>query len=385
MSRTSPLVNAISGKIREAIISGRFPAGSTMPAERDLADEFGVSRTAIRSAIECLVQEKLLESMPRCRPVVTGPMAWRQSAERKDVGVWLWPNSTGFAASHLLSGIQSIFSHESNARLIIGSATGDDWDSMWDSEAKFLRSIAEDPNISGAILWYIDGVGHRNELERVRQAGVQLVFVDRYLDPNYPADYVGTDNTGSAEIAVNHLIELGHTRIAMIRNLDSASSVLERVDGWRAALSRAGITYDADLLERLDESGSDREQVAGPLKRLLALPSPPTAIFCVNDLVGLTAYDLLESWGIDIPGQLSLVGFDGLMSWLPGKGHLTTAVQDFRRIGEISARLVLDRVFGRAPRPHRHTMLAAPLLALDSSGPVPQTNARISAPLAGAI
>jgi DNA-binding LacI/PurR family transcriptional regulator len=128
-----------------------------------------------------------------------------------------------------------------------------------------------------------------------------------------------------------------------------------------------------------DESGSDPEQVAGPLKRILALSSPSNNIFCLDDLVGRTADDVLESWRIDVQGQLSLVGFDGLQSWLFGKGHLTTPDQYFLRIGKIFAHLVLDHVFGRALSLHQQAMmLAAQLLALDSSGPVPLTNTRFA-------
>jgi LacI family transcriptional regulator len=385
MTQSSPIVKSIASRLREAIHTGRFPVGTAVPAERDLAAEFRVSRTAVRQALEQLASELVLEVKPRCRPVVSSFSELIRSQDRTDVGVWLWPNTTACASSQLLAGIQSVFTHEHDHRLVIGSANGDGWEAMWESEERFLRSIASDPKMAGAILWYLGGAHHRRELDRARDAGIHLVFVDRYPDPNYSADYVGTDNVGSAELVVRHLIDAGHRKIACLSNLDGASSVLERIEGWRVALAREGIIPEPSWLEKLDEVGTDREQITGPLRRLLEDPNPPTAIFCINDLVALTAYDILESWGIDIPGDLSLAGFDGVMAWLPNRGNLTTAVQDFRRMGEVSARLVLDRISGKAHRPHRHTMLSAPLLVSESSGPAPRLNHPLPSPHSEAI
>jgi LacI family transcriptional regulator len=110
--------------------------------------------------------------------------------------------------------------------------------------------------------------------------------------------------------------------------------------------------------------------VKGALDALLSLTQPPTAIFCINDHLGLQVYEELGFRGLRIPGDISLVGFDGLLRWLPGGGYLTTASQDFERMGQLAAELAIERIAGGKPNAYRHYLLDAPILNRSSSGRV---------------
>ena len=104
------------------------------------------------------------------------------------------------------------------------------------------------------------------------------------------------------------------------------------------------------------------------------METPPTAIFAVNDHIALQVCDALRERKIAIPYQMSVIGFDGLLRWVPGGGYLTTSLQDFERIGRLAAELVYHRMgFGTADA-CRHILLDAPLLVRGTTAPPVQRN-----------
>ena len=286
----------------------------------------------------------------------------------RQLAIRLWPSSSDFIASQILKGIQR--AAPDGTRLMVANVGGEDWDSRISSEDRFLRSLIGDPSISGAILWYLGGDANRQALNQVRIAGVPLVLIDREAPEASPTDFVGTDNLRSAQRAVEHLVKLGHRRIGLISNCDTALSVRSREFGYRRALSDAGIPFDSDLFfrDRVDEP----EGVEEGLDRLLGQSEPPTAIFCINDHIALQAYECLTARGISIPGQLSLIGFDGMLRWIPGGGYLTSMRQDFERMGEIAVDLLFQSGQRVAPAV-RHVLLDAPLMDQGSTQAIEPT------------
>lgn len=357
----SPLIAAIAAKMVEQIEHGLLPAGRHLPSERELAADFGASRGVIRAAIKELASRGLIEVKPRCRPAV---LAFNSNlAPRKvgkpNIGIWLWPHTGDYAAATILKGIQSVdLGQEIN--LVVANAVGGDWDSIFDSEARFLRTVAEDPQSAGAILWYLGG--HRNiaALCELRKQGVPLVFVDRLPPDEFAADFVGTDNEAAAHRAIRHLIQLGHRRIAIISNIEAVSSVRERESGYLRALKEAGLPVCAEYIQH--DPVDDARGVDSVLDAWLDLAEPPTAIFGVNDHIALQICDALRDRGISVPHQMSVIGFDGLLRWVPGGGYLTTLMQDFERIGRLAAEIVAQRMESGPTTVFRHFMLDAPIL-----------------------
>lgn len=375
----SPLVAGIAATLATRIHRGDFPSGRALPSERSLAVEFGVSRLVIRASLKELERRGLLECKERCRPVVCATSVPEVTLDRaqRAVSIWLWPHAADFGASLILKGIQSVQA-DPNLRLVIASAIGSDWDSILESEAKFLYEIAQDPHLVGGVVWYLGGDRNLPALQAVRDAGKQLVFVDRRPRMADRFDYVGTDNKNAAEEAVKHLIALGHRRIACLTNRDPASSVQERVEGYRSALASAGLPFRSDYLVPVmrDDDGA----VSAGVDRLMALDEPPTAIFGINDVIALQVHEDLAQRGYRIPADLSVVGFDGLLRWVPGGGHLTTARQNFERIGQLAMEILIESLEQGSGAPSRHLMLEAPLALQGSSGPAPVTE---TAPIEG--
>lgn len=299
----------------------------------------------------------LVQARPRCRPVVA-PNQNGPKPSRPLLAVWIWPSIGDYAAARIFKGIQETDLGR-EARLVVGHAVGSDWKSRFESEDRFLRSVARDRDHVGAIVWLL---GHQRSipaLRALRAIGSPVVFVDRLPPRGFAADYVGTNNESAAATGVRHLLRLGHRRIALITNIDEASSVNERERGYRTALASAGIRVDESLI--LLDSDDEPQGVETAIDQLLASNEPPTAIFCVNDRLALQAYDTLQKRGIGIPAEMSVLGFDGMLRWLPGGGHLTTLVQDFERMGQLAAELVLERIQFGPPEAYRHVLLDAPL------------------------
>jgi LacI family transcriptional regulator len=110
-----------------------------------------------------------------------------------------------------------------------------------------------------------------------------------------------------AEAATAHLIEAGHRRIGFITGDRWMDAYRDRLKGYRAALRKAGIPYDPALVgtgDGLISGGHDRT------RELVALPDPPTALFCGSDRMAIGAYEALKEAGLSIPGDVSVIGFD---------------------------------------------------------------------------
>ncbi|HLK13867.1 MAG TPA: GntR family transcriptional regulator [Fimbriimonadaceae bacterium] len=354
----SPLASSVAERITELIHSGEFAHGQGLPSERELSSRFGVSRGVVRLALKQLAASGVIESKANCRPVIRKTRRPTKT-DRKQICIWLWPNTADFAASSIMKGIHRA-GLEEDIRLVVGHAQGGNWDSIYEAESRFLHNLADDPEHSGAIIWHLGHERNLGPLRTLRARGVSLVFIDRLPPAGFEADYVGTNNEAAAEAAVQHLVSLGHKRIALITNIDGCSSVREREAGYRRALKDAGIPYDGELVLR--DSIDEPEGVQQLIGAALALKAPPSAVFCINDHMALQARDALTQRGLSIPGDISLVGFDGTLRWVPQGGHLTTLNQDFQRIGQLAADLVIERMTMGPPAAYRHLLLDAPLI-----------------------
>ena len=379
----TPLVQSVITHLETEIAKGSLVLGEAVPTERSLAKDLGVSRGVVRLAIQTLGEKGVLSRMDGCRPVVLKGAPSLDRTNKDHISIWLWPRSNHFFASQILRGIQTSMG-SSSLKIVVGHARGSSWREIVESEAALLQSLLDDRSCAGAIVWYVGGTENMPLLQKVGESGVPVVFVDRLPDDVIFGDYVGTDNFGAASAAVNHLIELGHQRIACITNLDHASSVTERIAGWRDALSRAGLPCGDELIFTPDDSASDLSEesyVRQQFYRLFSEPERATAAFCINDTLAVVMMDLLHTSGRKAPDDLSIMGFDGLMSNMPSSGGLSSAVQNFERIGQTAVRLLMDRI-ANPRRPSRHVLLDAPL---HLNGSTSQLNPRsVQAPI-GAV
>lgn len=156
-----------------------------------------------------------------------------------------------------------------------------------------------------------------------------LVCIDR--DINCERDYlrISTDNVKEARRAVEYLVNLNHKKIACIVGPEDVKTALERKNGYKEVVQK----YDLPVDDRYMYTGDfKKESGVEALEYFLSLEEIPTAIFCSNDLMAEGVLSRALSLNIDIPGDLSIVGFDGTSKNIYRK--LTTVKQDISAIAE---------------------------------------------------
>lgn len=203
-------------------------------------------------------------------------------------------------------------------------------------------------------------------IKPLRQAKIPVVLL-QHQNSSVPC-VVLTDVLGG-QMATQHLVDLGHRRIGFIKGcLPSAARAEERLIGYQQALAAARIEPDPALVVE-----SEANQNAGyqAMKRLLALPEPPTAVFCHNDVLAVGAMHAIQAAGLSIPGDMSIIGFDDTANSAHLTPPLTTMrfsrVEMGRRAADILFRAI-EQYEGYQP----HTVdLPVQLVVRSSTGPYP--------------
>ncbi|MGH4051619.1 MAG: LacI family DNA-binding transcriptional regulator [Clostridium sp.] len=156
---------------------------------------------------------------------------------------------------------------------------------------------------------------------------------------NHRVGCVGVDNIKGSILAVEYLLEQGHTKIGFINGHKEALVSYERLDGYYLALSRRGIKIEDDLII---SGGFSYEGGKSAAEHLIENHGDITAIYCASDLMALGAIEGLKNMGYDIPKDISIVGFDdiNLCNFVTPK--LTTIKQDMDKIGKAAANLILS-------------------------------------------
>ncbi len=216
----------------------------------------------------------------------------------------------------------------------------------------------------------IDGVivspTHDSDPEAYRMLGsTPIVLIDRNV-PDLEADMVRVDNFHGSYEAVTYLIGLGHIRIATIAGPTNVTTGIERLRGYRSALHDAGIPINPDLITVGDfrqESGYDRA------RQLLALDPRPTALFVANNLMTLGAMIALNEAGVQIPDDVSMVGFDEVDWAQLSRPPLTVVTQPAYEVGLDGAELLLRRILEGNARKKQTLLLSPELVVRDSTAP----------------
>ena len=156
-------------------------------------------------------------------------------------------------------------------------------------------------------------------------------------------DRVAVDSVKASYDATTHLIALGRRRIAAI-GVGGTSTGAVRRKGYRKALKAAGLPHDPAL--ELAGTGYHRPDGAASMHELLALPEPPEAVFCFNDLLALGALRTLADAGLSVPGDVAVVGFDDIEDGRYHSPSLTTISPDKEWLADNAVSLLLDRIAG---------------------------------------
>jgi DNA-binding LacI/PurR family transcriptional regulator len=180
------------------------------------------------------------------------------------------------------------------------------------------------------------------ELERRRDPTPLVLLGERVYDG--PADHVSIDNVAAARVATGHLIELGRRRIAAVGDQPRPQSQTAhlRLRGYQEALAEAGLPVPAELTVEVEQY--HRADGAAAVRRLLALPEPPDALFCFNDLLALGALRALHEEGLRVPDDVAVVGWDDVEDGRYSLPTLTTISPDKHQIASLAVDFLASRL-----------------------------------------
>ncbi len=152
---------------------------------------------------------------------------------------------------------------------------------------------------------------------------------------------VEAQNFEGAVAATRHLLDLGHRRIAFLGGRSDLESARRREAGYRAAHAEAGVPVDEDLVA---EGGFTELSAVTPAHYLLTRPERPTAVFSANDLMGLEVLRSARELGLEVPGDLSIVGFDNIPEGALSEPPLTTVDQHVQELGRTAVQVLVDLI-----------------------------------------
>ena len=200
-----------------------------------------------------------------------------------------------------------------------------------------------------------------------QEAGLPFVMVDPVDTQEARVVSIGATNWAGGRTATEHLLDLGHRRIAWIGGPDGSAAARERLHGYRAALDSAGVEPDPALV-RSDEFAV--ESGIRHARDVLQLPDPPTAVVAGDDEIAVGVLAAAQELGVAVPGRLSVVGFDDTpqASWTSPR--LTSVHQPLDGMGRMAVETVLGMAAGHEPASW-YVQLATTLVVRESTAPAP--------------
>ncbi len=350
---------------------GRNETGAGRVTLATIAEALGVSRATVSNAynrpdrLSAQLRAQVLRTAHELGYAGPDPVAATLARGRiAAIGVVLEdPMSFAFAdpaASLLLQGISEVCGQQDSALVLIPGPSG---------------PIARVALVDGVICYcdLPDGAA----LETIRERRLPFVVVDGPAHDG--AGHVGIDDRTAAHAAARHLLDLGHRRfgvVAMPMHLDGWEGrpspereatahflgTRRRMAGYRDALAEAGLGHDAAVVEERAPYGRDAGRRAA--HALLARDPRPTAVLAMSDELALGVLDAALSLGLDVPGDLSVVGFDDVPGAALARPALTTVRQPHREKGRAAASMLLPGPVRKDP-----VVLPTDLVVRGSTGP----------------
>jgi LacI family transcriptional regulator len=261
----------------------------------------------------------------------------------------------------IVRGVEEVLERTDRRLALAASCSSAQREQRWLS--KIVNGVTD-----GAIL--VLAHGQSRHLDTLRRHKIPFVVVDHRGELGSDVPSVGATNWLGGRMATEHLLALGHRRIAIISGDATLRCSLDRIAGYRVALQDAGIAVDPALIRPgafIQQTGY--EQTCA----LLNLPEPPTAIFAGSDTQAMGVYSALRAHGLSVPGDMSIVGFDDLSIASIVTPPLTTVRQPLMEMGRVATTMLLRLIAGE-PLDSIRVELTTTLIVRESCAPLHATN-----------
>lgn len=320
-----------------------------MATIRDVAVKAGVSTTTVSHVLN---QSRFVsaESTRRVRRAMAElryqPNALARSlrqSQTRTLGV-IVPDSANPFFAEVIRGIEAV-AYGKGYTVLFGSS-----EDNAEKEAAYLRIFME-KQVDGLAMFTLGQ--NTKYLKQLLEQRLPIVIMDREFK-GVAASYVISDDLKGGFQATEHLIQLGHQRIACISGDAPTGTGAVRMHGYKQALVRHGIRYDRELVIPADFKPEGGYAAA---QQLLNNPRRPTAIFTCNDLMAIGAIGAIHDMGLTVPEDISIVGFDDIELAAYTFPPLTTVRQPKYEIGSLTARVLLEGIESGNPlRADKHIL-----------------------------
>lgn len=346
---------------------------SHVPRLKDVAAKANVSLSA---ASRILRGERQRFGEETCERVLEAAreLGWRrnllvsgmQTGRTRTVGVMIPPYDSFWV--DVLAGIHMVLAQADYLPITVWVGDCQEMPHFEKNEDEGFKQISRllDRRVDGLILWPSFAVAYYDHFRELIERKVPVAVIDHEYSEEQIADSIETDEAASAQAVAEHLISLGHTRIACLSSREAA---------WQAWAVRRRECFEQAVEElgggevrswRLNQWGTDGLEIA---REILSLSPRPTAVFAVTDHEALYLYEAAAELGIEIPRELSVVGFADLDFAANLRPALTTMRQRPREIGRRAAQLILDRLDGEMDdSPPTTIRVGAELIVRKSTG-----------------
>jgi DNA-binding LacI/PurR family transcriptional regulator len=201
-------------------------------------------------------------------------------------------------------------------------------------------------------------------LPLLEKLAVPIVLINNQQEGRYIYS-VGTDNIQGGRLAVRYLLELGHTRLGYITGPEWAVASKQRLEGACQALREQGVNVDPTLIVQGDGRAGGGEKA---MCRLLSHPTPPTAVFCYNDMTAIGAMRAVQQAGLRVPEDISIVGYDDVAFATYVTPPLTTIRQRKYEMGAQATEIALALLNGKK-NIAEHVLVPGELIVRESCAP----------------
>jgi len=378
---SSPMYEHILSILREDIKNGKYRIGDRVPSEKELADEYGVSRITSKKALELLSAEGVIVRRPGRGSFVADPK--EQAAVVPQGGVRAETGAAKAAGKPLIGLVITDFADSYGTGLIYGMEEASRRNDCYlvvrrtfgnpALEEEAIKGMLE-IGAGGLIILPAQGEYFNAQILKLVIHGFPFVLVDRHLK-GISAGSISTDNVAGAKRGTDYLFELGHRHIALLTPPPQDTTAVEdRIEGFVEAHAEKGIPIDRDLwiediTSTLPNAFNEENRAKDILKLKQHLQRIPhiTAVFAIEYNIALLAREAAAQLGLAVPKDLSILCFD--CPEVGGAFPFTHLRQQQEEMGRQAFVHVLELMEGLAA-PNRNK-LEAVLVPGDSTAPAP--------------
>lgn len=341
---TSKKYQIIKQEIKSWILSGKLKENEQLKTEFELAQSFNLSRNTVRQAIGELVNEGCLYRVQGRGTFVSN---WNKQSpiDTRNIGL-ITTHLFSFIFPNIVQGAESVLRPKEYG-LLISSADND-----VEKERACLESYLMKP-IQGLIVEPTLSALPNPNLDyyvTLEERGIPFVMTNASY-PQINAPTLMLDDEKGAYLAVDHLVGLGHRKIAGLFNMDVLQGA-RRMRGFSSAMKACGLQVKNQLLGTYNIHNRE-EKVPQLFRAMFDLPvhDRPTAIVCFNDELAVSLLDTIREMGLGIPKDLSIVGFDDSPMATATEVKLTSVAHPKEEMGRCAAEMLLEMIEKNVSRP----------------------------------